>query len=151
MKSGLKHRQTGRSAHWQHFDHEADIGICGNGPTVEDAFAQSALALTAIVTEEEVEALNAVEIGCEAPDLDTLYLDWLNTLVFEMATRGLLFSRFEVRIEHDTNYSLNATAWGERVDQARHQPVVEVKGATYTELSVKPFNGSWRAQCVLDV
>jgi len=151
MKTGLKHDKTGRPAYWQHFDHEADIGICGDGPTVEDAFVQSALALTAVVTEEKVEALTAVEIACEAPDLETLYLDWLNALVFEMATRGFLFSRFEVKIEHGAGYRLTATAWGENVDQARHKPVVEVKGATYTELSVKPLEGSWRAQCILDV
>ena len=151
MESGLKDRQTGQPAYWQHFDHDADIGIRSEGPSVEDAFVQSALALTAVVTEEEVEALTAVEIACEAPDLETLYLDWLNALVYEMATRGFLFSRFDVRIEQNTGYGLQATAWGESIDQARHKPVVEVKGATYTELSVMSHNGSWRAQCVLDV
>ena len=151
MKSGLKQHQTGRPAQWQHFDHDADIGICGKGPSVEGAFEQSAIALTAVVTEEEVASRTAVEIVCEAPDLETLYLDWLNALVYEMAARGLLFSRFDISIGQNGGYHLQATAWGESVDQARHSPVVEVKGATYTELSVKPLNGTWRAQCVLDV
>jgi len=35
---------------------------------------------------------------------------------------------------------------------ARHQPTVEVKGATYTELKVaQDALGQWVAQCVVDV
>jgi SHS2 domain-containing protein len=38
------------------------------------------------------------------------------------------------------------------VDVARHQPAVEIKGATYTELKVgRTDNGLWFAQCVVDV
>jgi len=47
---------------------------------------------------------------------------------------------------------LQATAWGEPIEVARHQPAVEVKGATYTELAVKrDEEGRWVAQCVVDV
>jgi SHS2 domain-containing protein len=38
------------------------------------------------------------------------------------------------------------------VDVARHQPAVEVKGATFTELKVRRTDqGEWLAQCVVDV
>jgi SHS2 domain-containing protein len=47
---------------------------------------------------------------------------------------------------------LSATAWGEPLDALRHRPAVEVKGATYTALSVARRNdGAWVAQCVVDV
>ena len=66
-----------------------------------------------------------------------------------MATRRMLFSRFEVNLD---GQRLRATAWGEPVDVARHQPAVEIKGATYTELKVgRTDNGQWFAQCVVDV
>ena len=66
-----------------------------------------------------------------------------------MATRKMLFSRFDVCVN---DHSLHATAWGEPIEVARHQPAVEVKGATYTELSVKrDEEGRWTAQCVVDV
>jgi tRNA nucleotidyltransferase (CCA-adding enzyme) len=82
--------------------------------------------------------------------MELLLADWLNALIYEMATRNMLFGRFEVRILGDC--SMTATAWGERVDRARHQPAVEVKGATYTGLSVaKRDDGLWVAQCVVDV
>ena len=43
-------------------------------------------------------------------------------------------------------------AWGEQLDAARHEPAVEVKGATYTGLRVaEDPDGRWTAQCVIDV
>nr|WP_281250605.1 archease [Thioalkalivibrio denitrificans] len=47
---------------------------------------------------------------------------------------------------------MTARAWGERVDVTRHQPAVEVKGATFTQLKVEQQeDGHWIAQCVLDI
>ncbi len=135
---------------WEHFPHEADVGVRGRGATLAEAFEQAALAMTAAITEpERVAAREAVDVACEAPDDELLLVDWLNALVYEMATRKLLFSRFEVRID---GHRLAARAWGEPADAARHQPAVEVKGATYTALRVahEP-DGSWLAQCVVDV
>ena len=135
---------------WSHFHHEADIGIRGRGPTPAAAFEQAATGLTAAITEPgKVRCVETVTIGCEAPDLELLLVDWLNALVYEMATRRMLFSQFVVSI---TGTRLHATACGERIDVARHEPAVEVKGATYTMLEVREdAPGFWRAQCVIDV
>jgi tRNA nucleotidyltransferase (CCA-adding enzyme) len=93
--------------------------------------------------------VEVVIVRCEAPDDELLLVDWLNALVYEMATRKMLFSRFEVRL---LGHRLEATIWGEPVDLARHSPAVEVKGATYTSLAViQDRQGLWTAQCVVDV
>lgn len=136
--------------HWEHFAHEADVGVRGTGASREAAFAQAALAMTAVITDPgRVEPRTAVAIECHADDIEILLADWLNALIYEMATRRMLFARFEVVIEEGR---LKATAWGEAVDAARHRPAVEVKGATYTELAVRRgADGSWIAQCVVDV
>src|SRR5215471_14559267 len=119
-------------AHWEHFPHEADMGVRGFGSTKAEAFEQAALAMTAVVTEPaSVEQREAVKIACEAPDDELLFAEWLNALIYEMATRKMLFSRFEVRFEGSR---LSGKAWGEPVDVGRHSPAVEVKGATYTQL-----------------
>lgn len=135
---------------WEHFRHEADVGVRGLGATREAAFEQAALALTAVVTDPAaVEAKQPRHIACSAPDDALLFCDWLNALIFEMAAQHLLFSRFEVRI---ADGRLDATAWGEPVDPARHRPAVEIKGATYAELDVRPLpGGGWLAQCIVDV
>ena len=135
---------------WEHFEHQADIGVRGIGKTLDEAFAQAAVALCAIVTDpHRVTPRQAIDIHCEEPDRELLLVDWLNALVFEMATRRMLFSRFVVSIEDG---QLRARAWGEPVDVPRHRPAVEVKGATYTELRVyRDAQGRWVAQCVVDV
>lgn len=132
------------------FEHQADIGVRGYGASVAEAFARTALAMTAVVTDPDaVVPSEPVTLRCRAPDRELLLVDWLNALIFQMATRRMLFSRFEVRID---GQDLQATAWGEPVDMKRHQPAVEIKGATYTELAVRrEADGRWLAQCVVDV
>jgi len=137
------------SAHWEHFPHGADMGVRGVGATKAQAFEQAALALTAVVTDlQTIEARQSVEVECEAPDDELLLADWLNSLIFEMSFRKMLFSRFSVQLH---GQRLRGRAWGESVDPARHHPAVEVKGATYTSLRVACDNGEWLAQTVVDL
>jgi tRNA nucleotidyltransferase (CCA-adding enzyme) len=135
---------------WEHFPHGADIGVRGFGRSKEEAFAQAAVALTGVMTEpESVSAQEAVEIECAAPDDELLLVEWLNAVVYEVATRKMLFSRFTLRIE---GCKIRATAWGEVIDIEKHRPAVEVKGATCTALAVqRDSSGTWSAQCVVDV
>lgn len=136
--------------HWEHFEHGADIGIRGMGASLNEAFIQAALALTAVITDlRDVAQDKIVEIECKAPDRELLLVDWLNHIIYLMSTERMLFSRFEVHIQDG---SLLGKAWGEPIDVTRHQPAVEVKGATFTELKVRQSeDGQWTAQCVVDV
>jgi SHS2 domain-containing protein len=138
------------TAHWEHFPHQADVGVRGLGETLEQAFEQAALALTAVVTDPAtVVPREMLEISCNAPDAELLLVEWLNSLIFEMDTRCMLFARFEVHLHENC---LNAKAWGETLDLVRHRPAVEIKGATYTALEIaQQADGSWMAQCILDV
>jgi len=50
------------------------------------------------------------------------------------------------------DHRLRARLFGEATDPGKHQPAVEIKGATFTELRVHQVdNGEWVAQCVIDV
>jgi SHS2 domain-containing protein len=135
---------------WEHFPHGADVGIRGVGRTPAEAFSQAGEALTATICEPDVvQPRSAVELHCRAPSLDLLFVDWVNAIVYAMATEHMLFREFIVRIE-DTE--LRAQLKGESIDPARHQPAVEVKGATHTLLRVaQQPDGRWVAQCVVDV
>lgn len=136
-------------AGWKHFPHDADIGVRGIGRTPSEAFERAANALTAVVTQTSVEPRIAVEVTCEAPDLELLFVEWLNAIIYEMAVRRMLFGRFSVRID---GTRLEGTLWGEPVDVVRHAPACEPKGATYTALRVaQETDGLWTAACVVDV
>ena len=134
----------------EHFEHEADIGIRGYGRTMAEAFEQAALAMTAIITNPaDIKPDVMVEVSRFEMDPELLFVDWLNAIVYEMSTRHMLFSRYELRIEEGR---LEAQLFGEIIDRKRHEPVVEIKGATYTELRVvETGDGGWLVQCVVDV
>lgn len=138
------------SLFWEHFEHKADIGIRGVAPTLAEAFEQAALAMTAVICDpDSIQEHQAVELSCQANDIEYLFLDWINELIYLMAVKGLLFKRYQVVIDGTT---LIATATGELADPVKHQPAVEIKGATLTELSVRQTeDGLWLAQCVVDV
>ncbi len=135
--------------HWEHFPHDADMGVRGIGDSKEKAFEQAAVALTAVIAEPATVCANeCVELSCEGPDDELLLVNWLNDVIFEMATRKMLFGRYQVSIAGN---SLRGKAWGEAMDASKHDLAVEVKGATCTALAVKRENGAWIAQCVVDV
>jgi SHS2 domain-containing protein len=134
---------------WEHFAHGADVGVRGRGASAAEAFEQAASALTAVVTDAEIELRTVVKVRCEAPDLELLLVEWLNAVIYEMAVRNMLFGRFAVRL---AGTCLDGTLWGEPVDIARHSPACEPKGATYTALKVaQDGGGMWSAACVVDV
>ena len=139
-----------KTSRWDHFEHEADIGVRATAPSREALFERLAEALTAIITEpDRVRSVETITIHCEAPDDAMLLVDWLNALVYEMSTRRMVFGAWHVELD---GLRLTARVSGETVDRARHQPVVEVKGATYTALSVEQDEqGLVHGQCVVDV
>ena len=136
--------------YWEHFEHQADIGVRGVGVTLSQAFEQAGLALTAVVLDPRQLSTDQVrQVECEAPDMELLLAEWLNQIIYLMATEHLLFSRYEVQLE---DHRLRATLYGEKLDRQRHQPTVEIKGATYTALEVhQTGDGNWLAQTVVDV
>jgi SHS2 domain-containing protein len=137
-------------ATWEHFSHGSDIGIRGIGSSVEEAFEQAAVALTAVVADvSAIERQERIEVRCEAPDIELLLVSWLNAIIYEMAVRKMLFRGFQIVL---AGCSLTGTLTGEKVDPERHRVAVEAKGATVTELKVhRDQDGQWLAQCVIDV
>jgi len=135
---------------WEHFEHGADVGVRGYGQSKAAAFEQAALGLTAVITDvDRVAARDSIDVACEAPDDEALLVAWLDALIYEMAVRRMLFSRFDVEID---GRRLTARVAGEPTSVPRHQPTVEVKGATYTALRVAPTDdGGWVAQTIVDV
>jgi len=134
---------------WEHFSHQADIGIRATAEDLSSAFEDAAVALTAIVTEpKKVEAEESIKIACSGKNEELLFVNWLNAVIYEMAVRKMLFGQFEVGID---NLNLSAKIWGEKINQEKHSPAVEPKAVTYNQLSVKNENGKWIVQCVIDV
>jgi tRNA nucleotidyltransferase (CCA-adding enzyme) len=135
---------------WEHFPHVADVGVRGIGGSKAEAFVQAALGLIAVITDPAgVRLESQVDLAAQGDDDELLLLGWLDAVIFAMATRRMVFGAFDIAFSADR---AEGHARGEAVDVARHQPVVEVKAATFAELRVQQLaNGDWLAQCVVDV
>lgn len=140
---------------WELFSHKADMGIRGKGKTWAEAFEQAGLALTGVLTDPTRINLDFhVLLSCSAPKIDTLFYDWINEIIYTMAYHDAIFGKFRVKIAQDAagQIVLEGEAWGEKIDEKKHQPAVEIKGATFTELKVDVNQrGEYIAQCVVDV
>jgi tRNA nucleotidyltransferase (CCA-adding enzyme) len=92
---GNRKRRTGQNggcrSSWEHFPHGADVGLVGFGPTRAEAYRQAATALAVVVTDPaRVRTVTSVRIECRARSDELLLVEWLNTLIYEMAVRSML-------------------------------------------------------------
>ena len=137
------------SIQYETFDHEADIGIRGFGSSMEEAFENAAAAMYSVMVNiERISPTEKRNLSVSAPDSELLLVEWLNALLALSDVERLVFKKFKVKID---STMLAGTAWGEALDHSRHEPKVEVKGATYHMLRVKKDGGRYAAQCVVDV
>jgi SHS2 domain-containing protein len=133
---------------FSYFEHDADIGIIGRGPTLERAFESAAEATFAIMADpQSLRESQEVSISFTEDDTELALAQWLNALLGAARERGVVFRRFALTRE-GTRWS--GRAWGEpwRRDMERG---TEVKGATLTMLSVGQTDSGWEARCVIDV
>jgi SHS2 domain-containing protein len=100
-----------------------------------------------------VEARESLEISCRSDELEKLFVEWLNALIIEKDSKGLVFSRFEMEPirEVDQSYELRAKVWGEPFDPGRHESKVDVKAATYAGLTCERTAEGYRLECVVDI
>ena len=134
---------------YETFEHEADVGVRGFGDSVDEAFANAARAMFTVMFDiETIEAKEAVEAKCEAPEKEMLLVEWLNELLYLADVKEMAFSDFKVRIDGD---NLTGVARGEKFDPLKHHPKIEVKAATYSQLKVEKGDDGFMVQTVVDV
>ena len=134
---------------YETFDHRADIGIRGYGKSVEEAFENGAKAMFSVMVDiNDVKPVDKEDIDCEAPDLETLFVEWLNNLLSNAHLNGMLFCSFKVEINAN---KLRGSAWGERLEKHTDHLMTEVKAATYSMLKVVKEDDGYIAQCIVDV
>ena len=134
-------------------EHTADLGLRATGATLEETFCEAARGLFAAMLDvTTVDPSETYDVRLEAASSADLLVAWLSDLLSQKELTGLVFSKFEARIERsEASCHLDGTASGERLDPAKHRPGIEVKGITYLGLDVRREDGGWSAQCVFDV
>jgi len=131
-------------------DHTADIGIIAHGDTISQAFANAARGLFSIIADlSDVRETVKRNVELEAPDRESLLVEWLNHLIYLFDTEQIIFAKFDITRLSDTN--LHAAAYGEKANTSRHRLKTGVKAATYHMLNIEKKDDGYRAQVLFDI
>lgn len=132
----------------------ADVAFAASGKSREELFIAAADALMNVMVADlaSIRAVEKVEISLENEALDMLLFNFLGELIFYKDARLLLLRVTSVRFSRiDALYVLNADAYGELLDPARHPLIVDVKAVTLHRFKVEKVEKGWQAEVVLDI
>jgi len=130
-------------------DHTADVGIIAYGADLSQAFANAARGLFSLITDlDDVEEILHRDAELTATDEESLLVEWLNELIYQFDTEGIIFKRFDI-IRLDST-RLKARGYGEKVDKSKHKLKIGVKAATYHMLKVDKGDGC-KVQVLFDI
>lgn len=133
---------------FSYFEHDADMGVIGYGETMEQAFEAAAQAVFAIMTNlDGVHSRDEITIEFEEADPEFALVIWINLILGKARESGMVFNDFQLRRnESQWRARIKGEKWHDALERG-----TEVKGATFTMLSVRQEKGIWVAQCVVDV
>ncbi|MFB6245221.1 MAG: archease [Candidatus Nanohaloarchaea archaeon] len=131
-------------------DHTADAKFTATGNDIDEAFSEAVNAFSHVVGNEHGgNVRHSTEI--ESESRDTLLFDFLDWLIYLQDTENVAVARpEEVEIEKNVSgYRLEATVWVEPLTAGSE--LQDIKGPTYSEMSVEYTDEGCRLTAVLDI
>jgi SHS2 domain-containing protein len=119
---------------FEFMEHTADIYIRAHGQTMQEAYENAALAMFETITNtDKVAQTYEDSLEVEAEDQYALLYNWLEALLVNSETKGMLYSKFQITSWKETaeNFAIKAKIWGEKFDPQKHLQKVAVKAVTY--------------------
>ena len=131
---------------FEEVDNTADWSFRVSAPSRETLFTEAAEALYRIDGVETESASKQIrKVLLAADDLESLFIQWLNELVFLLDRERLALR--EICIERLTDTELQAVGSAMEVRSVGKY----IKAATYSGLRITQERGVWQATVVLDV
>lgn len=136
---------------WETFEHTADVGIRGVGKSLKEAFSEAAVAMFSQMADlKEFGSGFHVTFEVASANVEELFVDFLNRLLFESSVHGAVFTSVEISELNDT--SVKGVAKGEKIKSTQRASLLqEVKAATFHMLKVERSGLKHYAQCILDI
>lgn len=131
-------------------NHTADIAVEATGNALGETMAAVADGMAAAMCESVPSGVGErFAISETAESREALLFEYLDRLIVERDVRGVLpvDNRAVVEAEDDT-YTIAASARGVPFGEIAAR---DLKAVTYSEMSVEPTEGGWRAYVVFDV
>ena len=144
-----------KKAGFEFREHTADVQVRSWGPSLEEAFSQTAYSLIATITPDLKRITPKIEkkITIKAEDKEALLFDFLSEFLYIFDVDELVFGQIYVsKIEKfNDNYKLQATLKGEKFDLDKHEIGIEVKAITYSFMNIEEKHASTIIDIVFDI
>lgn len=138
----------------------ADVAYEIYGVNLRQLFANAAEAVEQTMVDlRTVNPVISHRLSIVRLNLEDLFLDFLNELLFLKDSERKIFSEFEIFIAHrhskydskKKDYFLLATLKGEKIDPKRHHLRCDVKAITRHKFYLKKTKKKCQAQIILDI
>lgn len=130
-----------------------DICFEAEGESLEELFTNAGFAVeVSMVKLETVQEKDSKEFKLEHEDLDRLFIDFLDELIFLKDTEGFLVKRFELGLsESDGKQILDARVHGEEIDVDKHELEHDLKAITMHMFKFEKTDKGFYARVVIDI
>lgn len=133
---------------FEELPHTADVKIRARAPDQATLFSEAFRALMEVMFGKDRLEVTEKNVTVEAEDTETLLADFLSEALFLSEVEGMVFARAEVDLR---NGQLIARLYGEPFDTARHAGGSEVKGISYSGLSITRDTNGYMLDILFDV
>jgi len=131
----------------------ADVAFEAKGDNLEEVFIASAEAV--FETNAEIKSVGdsfVHSFKLENEDIEKLFYDFLEEIVYIKDKEGVVFSKSEVKIEEvEGVFKLTAKFCGEEIDQEKHELNVDVKAITLHGFTLKKEDNGYVAKVIVDI
>ena len=136
---------------YKFLDHATDAIIEVTAKDLKEAFSVTAdAAINLTLDQDKVEEKGQKEFSAQGKDLRYLLFSWLEEITFILITEGFAVKRIDFDIQQNDGYAINAKAFGEPLDFAKHNFKVEIKAPTFYDMEIRT-NGEVYMRFLLDL
>ncbi len=135
---------------FEELEHTADVKMRICAPCFQDLVCESGFALARVLYGEypAEEGGLSIPISADGRDADELCVNFLSELLFVMETEYLVPQRFSLDCEEKR---VTGFVFGTAFDSAKHSGGIEVKGISYSGLSLTKTNTGYELIIIFDI
>jgi SHS2 domain-containing protein len=133
---------------YEELSHTADVKIRARAPTRAALFGEAFQALMQVMYGGDRKGGTVRTIDISGADLESLLCDFLSEVLYVSEVEGLVFRQADVDLR---GMQAHAVLDGEPFDPARHNKGTEVKGISYSGLSIKKDAKGYMLDILFDV
>jgi SHS2 domain-containing protein len=131
-------------------DHTSDVAIRAYGKDLKSLFENCALGMFDIIADlEGLKATVNFPLECSGDTPEELLVNWLDELLYNFYTKGIIFCSFNIREISQNN--LTAEVSGRHIGENRNRLKTEIKAVTYHDLNIKKTKNGLKVEIVFDV